>query len=294
MSDYLERLAASSARVGAPLCIGIDPDPAALPERFRASPAQVGAWVDLLIEATSASAAAYKVNLAFFEALGAEGIAIAERIRHKIPSAIPLIIDVKRGDIGSTVAAQDRALYERLEADAVTANPYLGIGALAPLLARTRNFTYLLCRTSNPEAAEFQELRVVGGGLPDEPLYLRVARLATERPEALAGRIGLVVGATVGDALRLAREVAPGLPFLVPGVGAQGGDAAAVLATGQATAGSAAGRFGGGLTINVGRGVTDAAREAVDPGAALSAAAGEWRARLAILPADGLPPAAIA
>jgi orotidine-5'-phosphate decarboxylase len=292
MGDYLDRIASSSARVGAPLCIGIDPDPAAIPERFRSSATTIGSWVDLLIEATSPSAAAYKVNLAFFEALGAEGIALAERVRRKVPPTIPLIVDAKRGDIGTTVAAQDRALYERLEADAVTANPYLGIGALAPLLARERGFTYLLCRTSNPESAELQGLRVAGGGFPDEPLYVRVARLAAGRPEALAGRIGLVVGATAGEALRTARAVAAGLPFLVPGVGAQGGDIAAVLAAGQATAGRAASRFGGGLMINVGRGVTDAAREASDPGAALSAAAGEWCSRLAILPPDGLPPAA--
>ena len=294
MSRYLELLDASSARVGAPLCIGIDPDPAALPERFARSAAHIGAWVDLLIEATSAAAAAYKVNLAFFEALGADGVALAAQIRRKVPAAIPLIIDVKRGDIGSTIEAHDRALYERLEADAVTANPYLGLGALAPLFARERGFTYLLCRTSNPESTELQELRVSGDSHPDEALYLRVARLAAERPEALAGRIGLVVGATVGDALRRAREVAPSLPFLVPGVGAQGGDVATVLACGRTTAGSVAGGFGGGLVVNVGRGVTDAARNAADPGASLSAAAEEWRARLAILPPDGLPPGASA
>ena len=294
MSDYLDRIAASSARVGAPLCVGIDPDPTGVPERFRASTAQIGAWVDLLIESTSAYAAAYKLNLAFFEALGAEGIALAERIRRKVPTATPLIVDAKRGDIGNTVAAHRRALYERLEADAVTANPYLGLGSLVPLFAHDRGFTYLLCRTSNPEAAELQELRVSGGMFPDEPLYLRVARLAAERPEAHAGRIGLVVGATGGGALRLAREAASGLPFLVPGVGVQGGDVAAVLASGRASAGSASGRFGGGLMVNVGRGVTDAARNASDPGAALNTAAAEWRSRLAILPTDGPTPAASA
>lgn len=292
MSTYLERLAAATTRVGAPLCIGIDPDPGALPAQFQGSAARIGAWVDLLIHATSDSAAAYKINLAFFEALGAEGISIAERIRGTIPPAIPLIVDAKRGDIGSTVAAQARALYEHLGADAVTANPYLGIGALDPLLERADGFTYLLCRTSNPEASEFQELRVGGTDLvPEEPLYLRVARFAAMRPEARAGRIGLVVGATAGDAIRAVRATAPALPFLVPGVGAQGGDAAAVLSAGATTSGASAAHFGGGLVVNVGRGVSDAARGAGDPEAALRAAAEEWCARLAILPTDGLPPA---
>lgn len=293
MSAYLDRLAASTARVGAPLCIGIDPEPSALPERFTGSVAAIDAWVDLLIRATADSAAAYKVNLAFFEALGSDGIAVAEKIRARIPAGTPLIIDVKRGDIGSTVTAQARALYDGLGADAVTANPYLGIGALDPLLSRERGFTYLLCRTSNPEATEFQELRVGGTDLvPEEPLYLRVARFSAMRPEARAGRIGLVVGATAGDALRLVRAAAPGLPFLVPGVGAQGGDVAAVLTAGSVATGVAAAAPGGGLAINVGRGITDDARVAADPESALHVAAEEWRARLAILPRDGLPPAA--
>ena len=295
MSRYLDHLAASTRRVGAPLCIGIDPEPNALPAPFRDSAKGVAAWVALLVAATSDAAAAYKVNLAFFEALGTEGLAIAEQVRGLLPDKTPLVIDAKRGDIGSTVAAQARALYDVLGADAVTANPYLGIGALDPLLERERGFTYLLCRTSNPEASEFQELRVGGTDLvPEEPLYLRVARFAAQRPEARAGRIGLVVGATAGDALRHARTTAPALPFLVPGVGAQGGDVASVLAVGAVTAGGAAQHHGGGLLVNVGRGITDAAREAVDPEAALRQAAGEWRTRLAILSEDGLPPAASA
>lgn len=127
------------------------------------------------------------------------------------------------GDIGATVVAQGVALFDVLGADAVTANPYLGIGALAPFLDRTDRFTYLLCRTSNPESAELQSLRVGASDTdPEETLAERVARLAGRRAEGVAGRIGLVVGATDAAALRQVRAAAPGLPLLVPGVGAQG------------------------------------------------------------------------
>jgi orotidine-5'-phosphate decarboxylase len=291
MSRYLELLAASSQRVGSSLCVGIDPDPSHLSPEHAASVAGLRAWVRLLVKATSQYAAAYKVNLAFFEAYGAEGIAVAEEIRAIIPIETPLIMDVKRGDIGNTVKAQARALFDVLGADAVTASPYLGIGALAPLFERDDRFVYLLCRTSNPEAAELQELRLTATeAAPEEELYLRVARLAAARPEALAGRIGLVAGATAGGAFVKLRQAAPSLPLLVPGIGAQGGDLAMVTQHGGATAGGTAGRFGGGLLVNVGRGISGEASGAggarLTGGAleeAIHARAAEWGRRLAIL-----------
>lgn len=291
MSRYLELLAASSQRVGSSLCVGIDPDPSHLSPEYASSVAGLRRWAHLVIASTADYAAAYKVNLAFFEAYGAEGIAVAQEIRAIIPIETPLIMDVKRGDIGNTVKAQARALFEALGADAVTASPYLGIGALVPLLERDDRFVYLLCRTSNPEAAELQELRLIATeAAPEEELYLRVARLAAARPEALAGRIGLVAGATAGGAFVKLREAAPSLPLLVPGVGAQGGDLAMVAQHGGATAGGVAGRFGGGLLVNVGRGIsgeTSGAGEARLTGGALEEAiharAAEWGRRLAIL-----------
>jgi orotidine 5'-phosphate decarboxylase subfamily 2 len=291
MSRYLELLAASSQRVGSSLCVGIDPDPAHLAPEHAASVAGLRVWVRLLVTATAQYAAAYKVNLAFFEAYGAEGVALAEEIRALTPAETPIIMDVKRGDIGNTVKAQARALFDALGADAVTASPYLGIGALAPLLERDDRFVYLLCRTSNPESAELQELRLTAtGDAPEEELYLRVARLAAARPEALAGRIGLVAGATAGGAFVKLREAAPSLPLLVPGVGAQGGDLTMVTQHGGATAGGAAGRFGGGLLVNVGRGISGEASGAgearLSAGAleeAIHARAAEWGRRLAIL-----------
>jgi orotidine-5'-phosphate decarboxylase len=224
------------------------------------------------------------MNLAYFEALGSEGMRLAEHVRRQIPSEIPLIVDAKRGDIGATVAAQGVALFDVLGADAVTANPYLGIGALAPLLDRKDKFTYLLCRTSNPESGELQSLRVGASDTdPEETLAERVARLAARRAEGVAGRIGLVVGATDAAALRQVRAAAPGLPLLVPGVGAQGGEVQAVIADGGARTAPGNGGAGRGLLVNVGRGISDAgaADERVEE--ALGAAAAEWGRRLAIL-----------
>jgi orotidine 5'-phosphate decarboxylase subfamily 2 len=229
-------------------------------------------------------AAAFKMNLAYFEALGSEGMRLAEHVRRQIPAEIPLIVDAKRGDIGATVVAQGVALFDVLGADAVTANPYLGIGALAPFLDRTDRFTYLLCRTSNPESAELQSLRVGASDTdPEETLAERVARLAGRRAEGVAGRIGLVVGATDAAALRQVRAAAPGLPLLVPGVGAQGGEANAVTADGGATTAPGSGVVGRGLLVNVGRGISDAAVADERVAEALGAAAAEWGRRLAIL-----------
>jgi orotidine-5'-phosphate decarboxylase len=284
MSQYLNLLGASTTRAGSALCVGIDPVPSALPVTFRESHAGIERWIDTLIAATTPHAAAFKMNLAYFEALGSEGMRLAEHVRRQIPSEIPLIVDAKRGDIGATVAAQGVALFDVLGADAVTANPYLGIGALAPLLDRKDKFTYLLCRTSNPESGELQSLRVGASDTdPEETLAERVARLAARRAEGVAGRIGLVVGATDAAALRQARAAAPGLPLLVPGVGAQGGEVQAVIADGGARTAPGNGGAGRGLLVNVGRGISDAgaAEERVEE--ALGAAAAEWGRRLAIL-----------
>ena len=284
MSRYLDLLGASTARAGSLLCVGIDPVPSALPVTFRESDAGIERWIDTLIAAAMPHAAAFKMNLAYFEALGSEGMRLAEHVRRQIPAEIPLIVDAKRGDIGATVVAQGVALFDVLGADAVTANPYLGIGALAPFLDRTDRFTYLLCRTSNPESAELQSLRVGASDTdPEETLAERVARLAGRRAEGVAGRIGLVVGATDAAALRQVRAAATGLPLLVPGVGAQGGEANAVTADGGATTAPGSGVVGRGLLVNVGRGISDAAVADERVEEALGAAAAEWGRRLAIL-----------
>jgi len=205
-----------------------------------------------------------------------------------MPADLPVVLDAKRGDIGSTAARQAVALFDRLGGDAVTANPYLGSDALAPLLERPDRFVYVLCRTSNPTAAEIQGLVVAGDGeRPSEPVFARVARLA--QGWGPGGTVGLVVGATAPSELAMVRGVAPGLAFLVPGVGAQGGEIAPVLADGPARVAPAGGRPGGGLPVNVSRGIAAAALGPAvgggpeDPGERLVNVAREWSAKLPVL-----------
>jgi orotidine-5'-phosphate decarboxylase len=292
VTSYLDRLGARTAATGSVLCVGIDPDPDALPAGFPATVDGVERFCRLLIEATLPYATAVKPNLAFFEALGSAGIAALERLRAAVPTDVPFIADAKRGDIGSTAARQAVALFDVLGADAVTVSPYLGEEAIAPLLARVDRFAYVLCRTSNPGAGELQALEVAADpSSPDragEPLWARVARRAAGWGPG--GTIGLVVGATAPSELAAIRELSPGLAFLVPGVGAQGGEVEPVLEAGPARAAPAGGRPGGGLLVNVSRGIARAALETpsagspADPGERLTGAAAEWAKRLAVLP----------
>ena len=288
---YLERLATRTATVGSVLCLGLDPDPSALPLGFTRDVAGVERFAMLIVEAAGPYAAAIKPNLAFYESLGSAGMSALERIRAGIPSGIPVVIDAKRADIGSTAARHAIALFDRLGADAVTVNPYPGGAALAPLLERVDRFAYVLCRTSNPDAAEFQNLLVAADpsiDAPAEPLHLRVARrVATWGP---GGTVGLVVGATAPTELHAIRSVAPGLGFLVPGIGAQGGEIDPVLRDGPASASPAGAGTGSGLLVNVSRGISGAAigepaaGAARDPGERLAAAARDWAVRLPVLP----------
>lgn len=289
-AGYLDRLAARTASVGSVLCLGLDPDPASLPAGFSRDLAGVERFARLLIEAATPFAAAVKPNLAFFEAFGSAGIAALERIRASLPGDVLVVVDAKRGDIGSTAARQAVALFDGLGADAVTVSPYLGSEAVAPLLERLDRFAYLLCRTSNPGAGELQDLVVAplpAAGVPAEPLYARVARLASDWGPG--GTVGLVVGATAPTELATIRVIAPGLAFLVPGVGAQGGEVAPVLAAGPASAAPAGGRPGGGLLVNVSRGIAAAASDSVgggpaDAGERLATAARDWSRSLPVLP----------
>jgi orotidine-5'-phosphate decarboxylase len=290
-ASYLERLGARTAATRTVLCVGIDPEPGVLPAGFPATLAGVEAFARLLLEAALPHAAAVKPNLAFFEVYGSAGIAALERLRALVPAEVPFIADAKRGDIGTTAARQAAALFDVLGADAVTVSPYLGEEAIAPLLERPGRFAYVLCRTSNPGAGELQGLEVAAdatAGHPAEPLWARVARRAAAWGPG--GTVGLVVGATAPAELAAIRRLVPGLAFLVPGVGAQGGEIAPVLADGPATAAPAGGPPGGGLLVNVSRGIARAALDGAsrgapaDPGERLAAAAAGWAARLAVLP----------
>jgi orotidine-5'-phosphate decarboxylase len=293
---YLERLAARTRTVGSVLCLGLDPDPSTLPPGFASNVDGIEAFARVVLDAALPYAAAVKPNLAFFEAFGSAGLASLERIRATIPADVPVVIDAKRADIGTTAARQAVALFDGLGADAITVNPYLGREAIEPHLDRPDRFAYVLCRTSNPGAGEFQSLVVAeedASRAPSEPLWARVARgvAAWGRPT-----VGLVVGATAPDELVAIRALAPGLAFLVPGVGAQGGDVGTVIERGQATDPPAGGRAGGGLLVNVSRGISAAANGSSGIGSAaragvfegieerLAAAAADWSARLPVLP----------
>jgi orotidine-5'-phosphate decarboxylase len=285
MDSYLERLAARTRAVGSVLCVGLDPVPEALPAGFPATLAGVERFCDVLLEAALPHATAVKPNLAFFEAFGSAGIAALERIRGRVPAEVLFIADAKRGDIGTTAARQAVALYDILGCDAVTANPYVGSEAIEPLIGREDRFAYLLCRTSNPGAGELQGLEVAAApalGAPAEPLYARVARRA--QAWGPGGTVGLVVGATAPLELERIRGIAPGLALLIPGVGAQGGEVEPVLRYGPAVAAPAGGRPGGGLLVNVSRGIAGAAADAAaaDVGEQLAAAAAQWAARLRV------------
>jgi orotidine 5'-phosphate decarboxylase subfamily 2 len=226
MSDSrppLERLRERVGALRAPLCLGIDPRPDALPESLPPDVGGIEAFARGLIDAAAGSAAAVKLNTAYFEAFGSAGWAALERVRAAVPTGPLVIIDAKRGDIGPSAERYAEALLGRLAADGVTLQPYLGEDAVEPFLAFPGRLVYLLVRTSNPSAGRLQDLAVEG-----RPLATVVARWAAERwPD---GRVGLVVGATAPGELRRLREAVPGPAFLVPGVGAQGGELATALA----------------------------------------------------------------
>jgi orotidine-5'-phosphate decarboxylase len=284
MNAYLERLGARTAAVGSVLCVGLDPLPDALPEGFGRNLGSLQRFCEVLLDAALPYAAAVKPNLAFFEAFGSPGIAVLERLRARVPADVVFVADAKRGDIGTTSDRQATALFDALGADAVTVNPYLGSEAVEALIGRIDRFAYVLCRTSNPGAGELQSLEVGADpaiSAPAEPLYARVARRA--RTWGPGGTVGLVVGATAPAELEKVRTIAPELALLVPGIGAQGGEVEPVLRRGPATAPPAGNHPGGGLLVNVSRGISGAAsgpQAKGDVADLLAAAAAGWASRL--------------
>ena len=220
---FAERLAQAQKSSGGLLCVGLDPDPAKFPDEIR----DLHAFDRRIIDATFDLAAAYKPQIAFYSALGAE-VELERSIRYmreRAPAAL-VILDAKRGDIGNTAEAYAREAFDRYGADAVTVNPYMGEDSVRPFLRRPDRGALLLCRTSNPGAKDFQDLLVEG-----RPLYARVAQLAAQRWNQ-HGNLMFVVGATYPREMAQLREAHPEVPFLVPGVGAQGGDLKALLAAG--------------------------------------------------------------
>jgi orotidine-5'-phosphate decarboxylase len=244
---FFDKLERAAQRNGSLLCVGLDPDPAQMPV------SDVAAFNRAIIEATAGLVCAYKPNLAFYEALGERGLAALRDTLAAIPPDIPVIADGKRNDIGNTAKAYARALFDELGVDAATVNPYLGGDAVEPFLEREEKAAFILCRTSNPGARDLQDLLVTApGGGEARPLFEMVAEMA--RRWNRRGNVGLVVGATYPEELKRVRRLCPEMTFLVPGVGAQGGDVAAVIGNGLDKAGR-------GLIINVSRQVLYASRE---------------------------------
>ncbi len=264
--SFFERLSARAAEIDSLLCIGLDPRGGSV-EAIREECARI-------IEATAEYALAFKPNSAFFEAFGPEGMLALLDVIATIPEGIPVILDAKRGDIADTAEAYARAAFPTLGADAITLSPYLGSDSLAPFIAKPENGVFVLCKTSNPGADEFQALTVQSEAAG--PLYVEVARHA--RAWNRLGNVGLVVGATDTAAMARVRAEAPDLWFLVPGIGAQGGEIAAVLAAGLRADGL-------GLVLSASRSIVRAA----DPAAEAKRLRDEIRAaRKALTPA---PPA---
>ena len=230
--NFAERLARAQQHSGGLLCVGLDPDPDKLPQDLAASHDPLLTFGRRVIDATCDIAAAYKPQIAFYSALGAEEqlAATIAYVRIKAPHAL-VILDAKRGDIGNTAVAYAREAFGRYGADAVTVNPYMGEDSVLPFLAHPDRGAILLCRTSNPGARDFQDLIVDG-----LPLYRRVAERAAASWNA-HGNLMLVVGATYPKEMAELRRAHPQLTFLVPGIGAQGGDLEAILAGGLSPSG---------------------------------------------------------
>ncbi|MDO9436080.1 orotidine-5'-phosphate decarboxylase [Hydrogenophaga sp.] len=213
------------------LCVGLDPDPARFPAHLKNDASRIYDFCAAIVEATADTAIAFKPQIAYFAAHRAEHQ--LERLMSHMRSVapqVPVILDAKRGDIGSTAQQYAIEAFERYGADAVTLSPFMGFDSVEPYLQYHGKGAFLLCRTSNPGGDDLQNQRLAS--IDGEPLlYEHVARLA-QGPWNLNGQLGLVVGATYPAEIERVREIAPTLPLLIPGVGAQGGDAVATVKAG--------------------------------------------------------------
>ncbi len=229
---FLEKLARAQARSHSWLCVGLDIVLAKMPLPMLKIDDPTFPFAREIIDATQDLACAYKPNLGYFLAEGAAGMIALERIVRYVPGDIPIILDGKFADIGSTAEQYARAAFEAFRADAVTVNSYAGEDAIAPFLKREDRCAMVLARTSNPDAGLLQDLPVGDGTLDG-----MIARKAVEWGAKYPGACGLVVGATAPEALARLRAIAPELPFLIPGVGAQGGDLASAVRHGATRSG---------------------------------------------------------
>ena len=232
------------------LCVGLDPDPAKLPPTLLPGaplPDRVLAFNTAIIQSTAPFACAFKLNFAFYEALGVDGWRVIQKTIALLPEDVVSLADAKRGDIGNTANFYAKSLFETMAFDSCTVSPYMGVDTVLPFLSYKDKMAFILARTSNPGAADLQEQKV-GDAMLFELLTKKIAGL----PASQRHCAGLVVGATSPDALSRVRSIAPGIPFLIPGVGAQGGDARSVMQASYDDAGS--------VLINSSRGIIYADR----------------------------------
>ena len=227
---FTDQLAHAQALNQSLLCVGLDPEPAKFPAAMKGDASRIFDFCAAIVDATKDLVIAFKPQIAYFAAHRAE--AQLERLMAHIKAVapeVPVILDAKRGDIGSTAEQYAREAFERYQADAVTLSPFMGFDSIEPYLRYPDKGAILLCRTSNPGGDELQAQRLAGtNGQPGEFLYERIARLAQGEWNR-NGQLGLVVGATYPQEIARVRELAPTLPLLIPGVGAQGGDAQATV-----------------------------------------------------------------
>lgn len=261
--SFLRKLRHVQKRHKSWLCIGLDPVMEQMPEIVQKAKEPLVAFGRAIVEATADLVCAYKPNLAFWLAHGPSGLSALQAVLEAVPQDVPVILDGKFGDIGHTAAQYARFAFDLLRADAVTVNPYLGLDGVRPFLERGDRGTFILARTSNPSAPQVQDRTTAGC-----PLYEDVARLVEEWDDAFPGACGLVVGATYPEELARLRAVVPNIPFLIPGLGAQGGDVEAAAHYGPTASGI-------GPIVNVSRAVLYASA-GPDFAAAARAAAQRW------------------
>lgn len=228
---FLDMLRDAATRNQSMLCVGLDPEPTRFPVGMQGDVRRIYDFCAAIVDATADLVCAFKPQIAYFAAHGAEDQLerLMQHLRANAPH-VPVILDAKRGDIGSTAEQYAREAFERYGADAVTLSPFMGFDSVEPYLRYPGKGAFLLCRTSNPGGDDFQNQRLAS--VDGQPLlYEHIARLA-QGPWNKNGQLGLVVGATYPAEIERVRAIAPQVPLLIPGVGAQGGDAAATVRAG--------------------------------------------------------------
>jgi len=264
--NFIDKLSAAWARNDSLLCVGLDPDMARLPAHLQGQPDAIFQFCKAIIDATADLACAFKPQIAYFAALGAEDQLemICRYLCDSYPH-IPLVLDAKRGDIGATAHQYAREAYERYGADAVTVSPYMGSDSVEPYMAWPERGVIVLCRTSNAGGSDLQFLDVGG-----KPLYQHVAQLVADKWNG-NGQCALVVGATFPEEIAAVRALIGDMPLLIPGVGAQGGDVEATVKAGRTADGT-------GMMINSSRAILYAkAQDGEDFAAAARRVAQETR-----------------